>query len=486
MFSLYLQGNRRIVLLRAACIIAVISLIDWRVDVNASFGFLYLFPILLVGSVLRPWQIALAAAACTLLAEVFDPFPWTPGSGAPRDILMFSAFLGMGMFVFESTRSRQQALEHLHAIAAESQARLEAEEQIKALIESSPAAIFTLDAAGFVLVANEAAHRLLGFPLEALQGKSIHAHLPALASIPPLNQSAPSFRTVMQCRGRRLDGEVFLADVWFSTYRTRSGPRLAAMVIDASDNLRDREEFGLRQLLAASRVLVGAVSHEIRNVCGAIAVVHANLAKKPDLPGSEDFQALGTLVDGLGKIASLELRQSSTGTVAETVGVDLYALLEELRIVIEASLRDSGVVLKLDLADNLPPICADRHSLLQVFLNLAKNSERALQSVDERELEIAAALEEGRVVVRFRDNGPGVSNPEQLFQPFQRGAESTGLGLYLSRVFLRSFKGDLRYEPQGAGSCFALELAPATEARNEIINHVENPHSAAGRSYVIS
>jgi len=486
MFSFYLQGNRRSVLLRAASIAAIICLIDWRVDVNASFGFLYLFPMLLVGSVLRPWQIALAAGTCTLLAESFDPFPWTPGAGAPRDILMFSAFLGMGMFVFESTRSRQRALEHLHAIETESQARLEAEEQVKALIESSPAAIFTLDAAGFVLIANEAAHRLLGFAPEALPGKSIHPYLPALANIPPLDQTSPSFRTVMQCRGRRVNGEVFLADVWFSTYRTRSGPRLAAMVVDASDNLRDREEFSLQQLLAASRVLVGAVSHEIRNICGAIAVVHANLAKNPDLAASDDFQALGTLVEGLGKIASLELRQTSSGEAVETGGVDLYALLEELRIVIEASLRDSGVVLKWDLAENLPSISADRHSLLQVFLNLAKNSERALQSVEQRELEISAALEDGRVVVRFRDNGPGVSNPEQLFHPFQRGAESTGLGLYLSRVFLRSFKGDLRYESQVAGSCFALELPPACEAHNEIINHAENPHSAVGRSYAVS
>jgi two-component system sensor kinase FixL len=464
MFSFFLQGTNRAVLIRAICTVAIISVVDWRVEGNISLGFLYLFPMLLVGSVLTRAQIAVAAAVCMVLAEWFDPFPWTMEAGFPRDIMMFSAFLGMGLFVYESTRNRQRALEHLHEIEAESQARLEAEEQIKVLIESSPAAIFMLDAGGNVLVANEASHRMLGFRPGELQGASVHPYLAALANVPPLEDSAPLFRTVMQCRGRRLDGEVFLADVWFSTYRTRSGPRLAAMVIDSSDDLRDREELSLRQLMTASRLLVGAVSHEIRNICGAIAVVHANLGKRQDLAGSEDFQALGTLVEGLEKVASLELRQSTAGAQEDTGGVDLYGLIDELRIVIEPPLRNSGVELRLEIAAALPPVFADRQSLLQVFLNLAKNSERALQGSPSPEIGIAAGFENGRVVVRFRDNGPGVANPEALFQPFQRGAESTGLGLYLSRAFLRSFKGDLRHEPQPRGCSFVLDLTPMLEA----------------------
>jgi two-component system sensor kinase FixL len=485
MFSFLLQGTKRAVLIRAICTVAIISVVDWRVEGNISLGFLYLFPMVLMGSVLSRAQIALSAAVCMVLAEWFDPFPWTPEAGVPRDIMMFSAFLGIGLFVYESTRNRQRALEHLHEIEAESQARLEAEEQIKVLIESSPAAIFMLDAGGNVLVANEAAHRLLGFQPGELQGRSVHPNLPALATVPPLDDSAPIFRTVMQCRGRRLNGEVFLADVWFSTYRTSSGPRLAAMIIDTSDELRDREEFSLRQLMSASRVLVGAVSHEVRNICGAIAVVYANLSRKQDLRGSEDFQALGTLVEGLAKVASLELLQNTAATLEETGGIDLSALMEELRIVIEPPLRSSGVALRWEIAPGLPPVFADRQSLLQVFMNLAKNSERALQGSDAPGLEIAAGFDSGRVIVRFRDNGPGIANPEQLFQPFQPGAESTGLGLYLSRVFLRSFKGDLRHEPQSRGCCFAIELTPAIEAGDDASEHAENSPPPVARSHAL-
>ena len=63
------------------------------------------------------------------------------------------------------------------------------------------------------------------------------------------DEKRAAFRTAMQCKGRRRNGEVFLADMWFSTYRTTAGPRLAAMVVDVSDELRNREESTLLRAL---------------------------------------------------------------------------------------------------------------------------------------------------------------------------------------------------------------------------------------------
>jgi K+-sensing histidine kinase KdpD len=71
------------------------------------------------------------------------------------------------------------------------------------------------------------------------------------------------------------------------------------------------------------------------------------------------------------------------------------------------------------------------------------------------------------VVVRVRDTGRGVSNPERLFQPFPEGAEATGLGLYLSRALVRIFNGDLRYEPGPPGCCFALDLTPCAQPADD-------------------
>ena len=63
-------------------------------------------------------------------------------------------------------------------------------------------------------------------------------------------------------------------------------------------------------MLASSRIMVAAVSHEVRNVCGAIALVHENLARSGKLKENKDFETLGTLVLALERIAAMDLRQT--------------------------------------------------------------------------------------------------------------------------------------------------------------------------------
>jgi signal transduction histidine kinase len=76
-------------------------------------------------------------------------------------------------------------------------------------------------------------------------------------------------------------------------------------------------------------------------------------------------------------------------------------------------------------------------------------------------MDIQESAERGLVSIRVTDSGPGIASSEKLFQPFQKGAESTGLGLYISRAFMRSFRGDLRYDPALSGCSFVIELAVA-------------------------
>lgn len=458
--SRLLQGSRTTVLLWAGFLITLIALVDWHFEENISFQFLYLFPMLMVGGCLSRWQIAAVAALCAGLGEVFDPFPWTLPLGISRLILAFAAFFGAGAYGFEFVRTRRVENEHLREIEREVELRRGTEEQLQFLISSSPATIFTLDAKRDVLLANEAAHRLFGVEPGKLPGQAIARFLPALATVPTSAKEAPLFHTEMECRGRRQDGEVFLAHVWFSTYQTMSGPRLAAIVFDASEELRDRAEFNLQQILSGSKVLVAALCHEIRNVCGAIAVVHTKLARDRQLAANEDFSALGTLVLGLEKMAGLELRQT-THSVAESI--DVRSVLEELRIVIESSFQESEMSIRWEVAELSPRVWADRQALLQAFLNIAKNSQRAMEGQARKELIVRTSVEGNTFEVRFIDSGPGVSNPEQLFEPFQPGAQASGLGLYLSRTFVRAFQGDIQYEPQSRGCCFAVLLAMASD-----------------------
>lgn len=451
--SSYLIGtNYRSVLLRAFLLLVLIAVADWRIDAAIPLGFLYLVPMQLFGRILNRWQICAAAALCTLLTEAFNSLKWTPAVGLPRDILTFAAFSGIGLFVYGVGRNRRSAAEHMLQVENEVIARQDAEEQLKVLIESSPAAIFTADANGQFLIANEAAHRLFAVGLGRLRGTSIHRFLPSLLNLPTAQHS---FRTVMQCQGLRETGDIFLANVWFSTYQTSVGMRLAAMVVDTSEDLRTHEESSLHQLLSGSRILVSAVSHEIRNVCAAIAIVHQNLERSPAQENRNDIAALRTLIQSLQQIASKDRPNDSD----RITNVDIHSLLGELRIIVEPSLAESGIKLSIEEDADLPGVVADRSSLMQVFLNLVMNSERAMNLQPRKELLIKVQASSQKVSVHIIDTGCGVANPDEMFKPFQQQAEETGLGLYLSRAFVRSFYGDLRYESTPTGASFAIDLA---------------------------
>ena len=462
-FAPFFQGSKRSVLLRAAAIIAVVALADWRITGEVALGFLYLVPMMMIGNVAGRMTIVTAAALCTFLAERFGDLPWNARMGTSRVVLHFAAFVGAAMFIREVNKNRRAAAENLHQIEREHDARKDAEEQLKILIDTSPIAIVTADAAGVVLTANDAAHRMRGIAKRARPGKLIHKYLPALTNITANDASMQTLRAVMQARGLREDGEAFFADICFSTYRTSAGVRLAAMVLDITEDLRAHEVAGLHQLLEGSRLAVGALSHEMRNVCAAIAAVHRNLKRAPSLAGNKDFEALGSLLAALERISSVNLQQSAS----EATEIDLSTLLDELKIVVAPSLEEEGIASEWGIEPGLPLVWADRSCLMQVFLNLVSNSSRALAKKEFRKLSLEACCADGKVAVRVCDNGGGVAHPEHLFRPFQAGAESTGLGLYLSREFMRSFGGELRYVPLTDGACFIVELLRAEEAAGE-------------------
>ncbi len=225
--------------------------------------------------------------------------------------------------------------------------------------------------------------------------------------------------------------------------------------MDLSEDLRNREDLSLDHLLKSSRILMGAVAHEVRNLCGAVLIVHKNLSRLNAIAGNEDFQALSTLIQGLEKVAARELRPLPAQSAA---AVDLTSVLDELRVLIDSAYRDSEMEVRWEIQESLPLVWADRYGLVQVFLNLAKNSRRAMERTETKRLSVTASQEGGSSVVRFEDTGVGIPSPEGLFRAFQPGADSSGLGLYISRAIMRSFGGELVYEPRPRGSCFAVVL----------------------------
>ncbi len=305
---IFAPANRTRLLIVAGLLIVAIAIIDWLTKPYISLGFLYLFPIIIVGGFLSRGQTIGVALVCAVLQELFSNLPET--EMVSRLVLSSIGLSGTGLFISELVRSRRTVLKHVEELQTEVKLRRDAEEQLQVLVESSPAAIVTVDPNGEIRLANHAAQQLLAPSGAPLRGQAISSYLPSLQSVLQ-SQSSRAFRTTLQCKGQRNTGEAFLAGVWFSTYRTISGLRLAAVVVDLSEDLRNREDLSLDHLLKSSRILIGAVAHEIRNLCGAAVVLQKNLSRVSGLEGNEDFQALTSLIKSLERISDHQCEDHS-------------------------------------------------------------------------------------------------------------------------------------------------------------------------------
>lgn len=460
---LYRKTNRIPCLAGAAALVLLIALVDWQTKPYISIGFLYLFPLLLAAGHLARWQLVLAALGCAVLQEVFSELP--SSEAIARLVMASTGFVGTGLFLQGILRNRQIALDHMAEIEEETAKREEVEEQLRVLVESSPVAILTVDADGTILLANEASRDLLDPEGERLRGRGIAGFLPALQNAMGA-QARHAFRTELRCRAIRANGEMFMAAVWFSTFVTARGPRLAAIIVDLSEELRDREELGLDHLLKNTKIVMSAIAHEIRNLSGAGLVVHRNLSCLPALQDNADFQALGSLIQGLEKLAAMELSPAGKEPLAP---MDLTSVLDEFRVILAPACREAGVELAWNLEGPLPMVVADSYGVSQVLLNLSRNALTAMARSDQRQLTLSASAEGPAIAIHFEDTGGGVAFPERLFRPFQQSAGTTGLGLYVSRALLRGSGGDLTFEPLPGGSRFTMRLpvsAPCPRTRS--------------------
>ena len=414
----------------------------------------YLLPLAVAAAYMSRWSIFTLAIATAIITEYFGPYPRGPES-LQRLALAIVAFTGGGLFAGELARNRRIAFALLRKTQDEAQARLNAVTEMRALLESSPVGLITVDSEGKIGMANAAACRLLGFMSDSPEGGPIEQYIPLLARLLRSTQVVNLMQTKVEASVRRRSGETFLTQAWVSSYNGASGPRLAVVLSDATELIRDREESGLKQLLTNSRIVAGAVSHELRNLAAAGSVLYHNLKQHTQSRETKDFQALGTVVESILRLSSTELADASEEVLE---GVDVGELLLELRAIISPSLEEASIKADWEIEEALPPIRVNRSGLLQVFLNLTKNSRSALQDISNGRIRVAAYSLDSSVVIRISDNGPGISSAERLFQPFQPGASSTGLGLFVSRAIVRTFGGELHHL-QPAGECsFIIEI----------------------------
>jgi two-component system sensor kinase FixL len=211
------ERNRTRVLLVSGATTAGIAVLDWRTEPYVSLGFLYLFPIMLAAGFLPRWVLGLLGVAGAILSALFSSL----AISFVRLVLEAMALSGCGLFVGELIRNRRLSLE--------------AQDKLRILVETSPAAIVTVDEQGCIELGNRAATELL-LPVDGqLVGSPIAAFLPDLHHA-LRREEGPQFRSSMQCVARRGNGEIFTADVWFSTFKAGIKPTLAAIIADVSED----------------------------------------------------------------------------------------------------------------------------------------------------------------------------------------------------------------------------------------------------------
>jgi two-component system, LuxR family, sensor kinase FixL len=443
------------VLLLAALLLAVIMGLEWFQNLEHSLELFYVLPVVVAATVLNRWQTAAAAIVCACVRGLFvlgvSPVQfWLDSS------MSLVAYGAAGMLVNEMSQNRRTILSAYSRLKTEEELRRHAQDQLRILVDSSPAAIVTLNHRADVLAANRAAHELLGFSQPgSMLGKNVADNIPVFAGALRVSHAGGMLHTSSNSWAKRANGSQFPVAVWFSTYEEAGQQRLAGILVDTSEEVREREQETLRYLTDSNRLLAGAVAHEIRNLCSAIRVTTSNLRRHPAVERDVDFGALNTLVESLMRIAAFDLTKDKDPVAAR---VDVTTVLEELRVVIEQDWSDAGGEIHWDVDGVLPYVHADEHALLRVFLNLSQNSLRAVQQGGEPRLKVAVRAAGGQATITFEDAGPGVDDPSILFRPFREDADGSGIGLYVSRALLRGFGGELTFVPTSDGCRFDVTL----------------------------
>ncbi|NMY71805.1 ATP-binding protein, partial [Pseudomonas sp. WS 5414] len=387
------------------------------------------------------------------------------------------------------------------AVSRDITARVQAEENKRRLaevVEANPDPVLFIQPGGAVTYLNPAARRTLG-----LAAGQAMPELAAILSQEVLQSLQQEGWSCAERSGRwsvetRLQppagGGSVPVSLMLLAHRAASGERFYSLVAhDQSEReLREAQQRHHQDELAHTARLVtlgelaSGIAHEIHQPLAAV-VNYANASQRY-------LQALDIQPDAARKVAQGLERIAEQATHAAEVIKRLRAFLRkggrrvqalDLAEVARETVRlcaweaqASQVTIELRLADNLPPVYADRVLLEQVLLNLLRNAIEANREVHPQQgshiVLGAEAAAEGGVRISVSDQGPGVSAEQlpQLFTPFYTSkANGLGLGLSMSRSIVEGFGGDLQAQLQERGLTMCCHLPATAPADPDATSH---------------
>jgi len=193
--------------------IGVLTLTGRLVGRGVPLGGFYLLPLAVAAAFMSRWGIFCLAIATALISEYYGPYPWGPES-LQRMALAIVAFTGGGLFAGELARNRRITIALLRKTQEEARVRLDAVTEMRALLESSPVGLITVDSDGKIGMANAAASGLLGFSSGSPEGDPIEKYIPVMARLLRSPQALNLRQTKVEASGRRRTGETLLSKDW--------------------------------------------------------------------------------------------------------------------------------------------------------------------------------------------------------------------------------------------------------------------------------
>jgi len=338
---------------------------------------------------------------------------------------------------------------------------------LETIFHSIQEGIIVLDGVGCIQYANRGAEKLLSINMETAEGEPIRRYLREVEWDLLMQPDAGDWSRLMTREIELTYPEHRFVEFYVVPLSVTSPGEEGAVVI-LRDVTRERETHSNTvesEKLHALTLLAAGVAHEIGNPLNALNI-HLQLIERElrELSDTAARENMGELLDvARNEITRLDqiihqFLRAIRPTQPQLEAADVRVLLKETLGVLRQEVKNRGVLIEEEYADDTPNIKVDRGQIKQAFFNIIKNALEAMTNGGI--LKVSVFTTERFVAAAFKDTGPGIPPDHlgEIFAPYHTTkTEGTGLGLMIVQRIVREHGGEIEVDSRpGEGTTFVL------------------------------